>query len=263
MGLSRGSLKLLIRLKEANLIPSRGAIVDLGAQRLDQSFLRERSDIEKMAELFGVADPAALPEPLVSEAGSDGGPPARLFWQWLGLDYASIDVDGGPGSIALDLNVDDVPRTALGRYHLVTNFGTTAHVVNQLNAFKIVHDLVAPGGVMLHDLPAQGHINHGLFNYSPKMFWMVAKSNEYRWFYFDYREHGAAHEFPKNLIDELAAFDSDIVTRSQTFRLFEATVVTALQKRFNKPFVPPLDLEGDAADAFLERYRTVFKPGGR
>jgi hypothetical protein len=77
----------------------------------------------------------------------------------------------------LDLNYDEVPAENRGRYDLVTNFGTTEHVVNQLNAFKIIHDLTAPGGVMIHELPAQGQIDHGFFAYNPKFFHKLELSN--------------------------------------------------------------------------------------
>src|SRR5205085_2282669 len=107
-------------------------------------------------------------------------PMARDFWLWLRFDYAAIDIDDSPGSIPLDLNYDNAPPKEVGRYNLVTNFGTTEHIANQLNAFKVIHELTAPGGVMIHHLPAQGMFNHGLVNYNPKFFWMLARSNGYK-----------------------------------------------------------------------------------
>jgi hypothetical protein len=62
----------------------------------------------------------------------------------------------------LDLDFDGIPTEHKGKYSLVTNFGTTEHVANQLNAFKIIDELTALNGVMVHELPAQGWFNHGL-----------------------------------------------------------------------------------------------------
>ena len=112
-------------------------------------------------------------------------PHARNFWHWLGLGYAAIDIDGSPDAIPLDLNYDDIPKPEKGKYQLITNFGTTEHVANQLNAFKVIHDLTAVNGVMVHNLPAQGMLNHGLVNYNFKFFWMLARSNGYKWLYAD------------------------------------------------------------------------------
>lgn len=265
MGINAKDLALLIRVKEANRIPARGAVVEIGAQQLDNSFLRNRSDVARMGALFGVSGPSPLPGPVPThllEGGiehlSETAPFARVFWQWLGFEYASVDVDGSPGSIPLDLNFDDVPGAQCGKYHLVTNFGTTEHVANQLNAFKIIHDLAVPGGVMIHDLPAQGHINHGLVNYNPKFFWMLARSNDYRWFYFDYREvESGTHGLPQNLVDDVSRYERDFMGRGQNYRLIEANMVVALQKRFDSPFVPPLDLPDSAviSEALADRYR--------
>ena len=49
------------------------------------------------------------------------------------------------------------------------SFGTTEHVANQLQPFKIIHDLAAAGALMLHVLPAGGMPNHGLVSYNPEI----------------------------------------------------------------------------------------------
>src|SRR5205823_3928504 len=75
---------------------------------------------------------------------------------------------------------DDVPPEHRGAYDLVTNCGTTEHVVNQINSFRVIHDLTKPGGgYMLHDLPWSGMFNHGLVNYKPHLFWRLCESNHY------------------------------------------------------------------------------------
>lgn len=269
MGVNARNLDLLIRLKEGEYIPASGAVMEIGAQQLDNSFLRARSDIEKIGALFGANGPAALP--LLSSDGDVGmehlspeAPFARVFWQWLGLEYASIDVDGSPGSIPLDLNQDDVPPAARGKYHVVTNFGTTEHVANQLHAFKIIHDLCVPGGVMIHHLPAQGAFDHGFFNYTPKFFWRLMKSNEYRCIYFDYREdEPGSHEVPEYLAGFVTPYEADFDTRKRRYHVVEANLMTALQKRDNRPFLPPVDLPDFAVvnEAFDKRYRPGLDAG--
>src|SRR5271154_6877868 len=175
MGIGVEDLDLLLRLREEGYIPDRASVMEIGAQQLANNFLKAREKIEKAGQQFGTseASPLVPPNPTyivhgeVEHLGA-AAPPARDFWRWLGLDYASVDIDGSPGSVPLDLNYDDVPKSAVGKFDLVTNFGTTEHVANQLNAFKVIHDLTALGGVMWHHLPAQGMLNHGLVNYNPK-----------------------------------------------------------------------------------------------
>ena len=102
----------------------------------------------------------------------------RAIWRWLGVEYLAIDIDGSPDALALDLNCDAVPAAGRSKYGLVTNFGTTEHVANQANAFKIIHDLTALGGIMVHNLPCH-HPDHGLINYNPKFFWALGRANNY------------------------------------------------------------------------------------
>jgi cyclopropane fatty-acyl-phospholipid synthase-like methyltransferase len=56
----------------------------------------------------------------------------------------------------LDLNHDIVPEDWRSRFDLLINAGTTEHVVNHDNAFRVMHDLVKVGGFMIHEVPVAG-----------------------------------------------------------------------------------------------------------
>src|SRR5262249_50608749 len=208
--IGQGDIQLIIRLRTDGLIPDHPAVIEIGAQQLANSFLEAPADIAALGRLFGVTEPFLRAAPRTAHYTSGGvellaaaAPWARDFWRWLGCRYAAIDIDGSDGSIALDLNYDDVPASELGRYHLVTNFGTTEHVANQLNAFKVIHDLAAPGGLMIHHLPAHGMLDHGLVNYNPKFFWHLARSNRYRLCYMDYRMGTTHYRLPQSIADPI------------------------------------------------------------
>src|SRR5215471_780663 len=79
----------------------------------------------------------------------------------LGIRYVAIDIFEGPHTIVLDLNRDPVPADLDGAFDLVINCGTTEHVLNQLHAFRVIHDLTRVGGQMFHSLPISGHADHG------------------------------------------------------------------------------------------------------
>jgi hypothetical protein len=270
MGIGEADLDLLLQLREEGYIPNRASIMEIGAQQLANNFLAAGEKIEKVGRRFRArgAAPLAVPnstyivhgeiEHLAAEA-----PPAREFWRWLGFDYAAVDIDGSPGSLPLDLNYDDVPKNAVGKYDLVTNFGTTEHVANQLNAFKVIHDLTALGGVMWHHLPAQGMLNHGLVNYNPKFFWMLARSNGYKWLYSDYGSASVTYPFPENIIDNITPFNVGAGERLRDLRVSDAELVVALQKVFETPFVAPLDVMTSTTtdnETLAARYWSVFTP---
>ena len=80
----------------------------------------------------------------------------------------------------LDLNRDAVPEEMRGAFDLVINAGTTEHVSNQENAFRVIHHLTKPSGIMYHEIPAGGMIDHGFFSYQPKFFARMAYQNDYK-----------------------------------------------------------------------------------
>jgi hypothetical protein len=271
MGLTVFSIELLIRLREKGYLEKPTSVIEIGAQQLANDFLRARERREYLGRLFGVTKKLDLPPPKESYIVAGGeehlpetAPPARPFWEWLGFEYASIDIDGSPNSIPLDLNFDSVPDWAKNKFGLVTNFGTTEHVANQLNAFKIIHELTAPNGITMHILPAQGYVNHGLVNYNPKFFWMLARSNDYRWLYFDYRARdNCAADFPANLEEAIMPHEPDIAERKAVYKFVDGGLFVMFQKFRDIEFVPPLDVQTGTRttnEALIERYWTVFGP---
>jgi hypothetical protein len=266
VGMGASTLPLLMSLKRQGHIADGSAVIEIGAQQLDDSFIKATGDIAAAGRLFG----ATTPPPTFAWTGarSDtnvlaGAPLAREFWTWLGLDYASIDIDGSPGSIPLDLNYDEIPPQLAGRYALVTNFGTTEHVANQLQCFKIIHDLAAAGALMLHVLPAGGGLSHGLVAYNPKFFWLLGRSNGYKIVFMTMGWSERDPGLPKDLLDFLALYDREAEAQFADFRMPETSVVVALQKVFDTPFVAPIDVAtGTTTEhaALRERYWSVLKP---
>jgi hypothetical protein len=270
VGLGIDVISLLQRLKRTGEIQRPGSIVEIGAQQLSNSFLRARAELDALGRVFGARGVLDLAPPVEARLAhgslehlAASAPPARDFWRWLGYDYATIDIDGSPGSIPLDLNFDPVPERIRGRFELVTNYGTTEHVANQLNAFAVIHDLAAPKGLMIHALPAQGMVNHGLINYNPKFFWMLARSNGYRSVYMDFRSDRVPYPLPDNVLDFVESFEPGVAGREATYTTADCMLVAVLQKVYDMPFVPPIDVPtGTRTDnpALRERYWTVFKP---
>lgn len=266
MGMGAGVLPLLMTLKRRGYIPNGSAVIEIGAQQLDGSFLGATDDIAAIGRLFGLT--SAPPSFAWTGPRSDtnvlaGAPLARDFWTWLGLNYASIDIDGSPGSIALDLNYDEVPTELIGRYDMVTNFGTTEHVANQLQSFKIIHDLAAAGALMLHVLPAGGMPTHGLVSYNPKFFWMLGRSNGYKIAFMTMGQSARNAGLPGDLLEFLELYEPQAKSDFAAFRMPATSIIVALQKVFDTPFVAPIDVPtGTTTEhaALRERYWSVLKP---
>jgi hypothetical protein len=268
VGVGSEFIEVLISLRTSGLLNQRGAVMEIGAQQLANSFLGASDRLMHLGKVFGIDKPPSLPPPkpsyLTHEPLEITAPFSRDFWHWLGFDYAAIDIDGSAGSIPLDLNYDSVPAEAEAKYDIVTNFGTTEHVVNQLNAFKVIHELTCSGGIMVHVLPAQGMLNHGLVNYNLKFFWMLARSNGYTFIQAHFSQAGESHTFPKDIADFLRTYDPFIAVDLPVIEVVDMGVLVVLQKSFNIPFVPPIDVATGTQtniDSLKKRYWTVFDPG--
>ena len=260
MALNQQFLQLLSWLEREGHLDAGRKVVEVGQQQLNDAFLRATGDIEEVCGLFGVAPPS-LPGPLATDGDlklKPEAPYARTFYEALGYEYAYVDVDA-PGGYPRDLNFDSVPAHLGGRHHLVTNFGTTEHVINQLNAFKIIHDLTAVGGIMIHELPSQGEINHAFFNYHPKFFDRLAHSNDYDVLFFDFRWYEVEYGVPEDVQRLTSRF---VETRDRPrFGASPGSVATVLRKTRDAAFVPPIDVRygSQAPDpAFKDRYGVAF-----
>ena len=269
MGIGSDLIVDLSFLRSAGELEGKNRMIEIGAQQLSNSFLSATDALRDLYVRFGKERSGDDVEILQQEIqhgvlehqGADA-PFARQFWMDLGFEYASIDIDGSPGSIPLDLNVDSIPRSHRGQYDLVTNFGTTEHVCNQLNAFKVVHDLTKLGGLMLHNLPAQGMMNHGLVNYNPKFFWMLARSNGYSVIYFTVQPAGVSYEMPENIQTYIQTTE-EAKKVVEAYRTEDVMIKVIMKKVYDIDFVPPLDVPtGISTDnqELRNRYWTVFEP---
>ena len=95
------------------------------------------------------------------------------------IEYNSVDVCPGLKTEILDLNFDAIPDHLRGHYDVVFNFGTTEHIFNQWNCFEFMHDALKVGGVVYHQLPASGYLDHGYYCYTPLFFREMAQANGY------------------------------------------------------------------------------------
>jgi hypothetical protein len=212
MGLGYGFLVDLLTLKRSGVLEGAYRVVEIGSQQIADNML-EASDL--LDELYALFRKQRIDIGFLSKGNfTDLAPPSRPFWTSLGFTYTAIDYDGHRDSTALDLNTENVPDGLRGQFDLVVNTGTTEHIANQANAFRVIHDLAVLGGIMYHEVPA-GSWDHGLINYGPKFFLLLQQQNNYE----------------------------QVLLRGR--RENDMTIRSALRKRKNKDFVIPLDVPAE------------------
>jgi hypothetical protein len=177
MGLWPKLLEDMCELKRAGFVNRGGRIAEIGQQQLTDQFLHADKLLAEVYQLFE-APRIRLGTPVGADNFTEHAPLARPFWQSLGFEYVAIDLVGD-NIIKLDLNRDAVPLQLQHTQDIVLNGGTTEHVANQDNAFRCIHDLTKPNGIMIHAVPCQGLMTHGLVNYTLKFFWHLCRENDY------------------------------------------------------------------------------------
>jgi hypothetical protein len=89
----------------------------------------------------------------------------------------SVDLGGLPNALRQDLNA---PLDLGGeQFDLVINHGTAEHIFNIAQVFRTMHDHCIDGGLMIHDAPFTGWIDHGFYTLQPTLFYDVAAANNY------------------------------------------------------------------------------------
>jgi len=172
------TVKNLYRLQELNRLGylSPGAsIIELGAQELYCAGMEQ--SVADFFNTFSTTQKLPATDEFIQRVSSKGFTSELL--KKAGFAYKALDIFDGDEVILFDLNLEVPGPDLIGKFDLVTNFGTTEHVIHQYAAFKTVHELTKPGGLIYHDLPMGGYHTHGYFNYNPLFFQHLASSNDY------------------------------------------------------------------------------------
>lgn len=113
----------------------------------------------------------------------------KEYFENLGLDHTSIDLNGLDGALIKDLSSLDDFKLWFNKFDIVTNAGTTEHVEphkRQYEAFLNIHNCCKPNGVMVHILPeVTSHdnsgtwLNHCHYYYDYTFFKFLAKKCNY------------------------------------------------------------------------------------
>jgi len=180
MGVSAKVLSRLLDLSDRGLLPAGASIMELGAQQLyckgSEPFLSEF--VARIRSRNPALKNRSVIAPDELKRLANGGLTSGLL-KACGFQYSAIDIFDAEGTILFDLNCEEPSSEMRNRYDLVTNFGTTEHIINQYLAFKTVHEMTKPGGIIFHELPLAGFHMHGYFSYNPLLFIQLAEANQY------------------------------------------------------------------------------------
>src|SRR5258705_5785987 len=151
---------------------NRRSLLDLGPQDIQTSRAYLMASIARNLDCDPTTAAAAI---------FDGDRPRRdcqkSYYSLFGIhEYRSADLHDDRADYRLDLN-RPVTDANLPTFDVVTNFGTAEHVFDVAQVFASMHELLAPGGLALHVVPAFAFPNHGFYTPNPNVFVEFARAN--------------------------------------------------------------------------------------
>lgn len=183
MALTQGEYDIISAAREADVLPPKPAVLQIGEANWygDVHIRRFVADIRRIVP--DRTRQEELIQELENEILSEKNPYwsfdlARMFYRVF-LDYSSIeaiDMHGTPAAHRLDLN----KPIDLGRqFDIVLCIGTAEHVFNVAQAFRTIHELTAPNGIILVAMPFTGWFDHGFYSFQPTFYFDLAAANGY------------------------------------------------------------------------------------
>jgi len=174
MGINALQVAWMSRLAQKGIIGPGNSVVEFGPQ--DVFCSRQAVEIHGRKHCALSKLSAVLDEMYDGQTRRDVVP--SVFYSIFGVTrYRSVDLIDPRADWMRDCNI---PFTLPEQFDIVTNFGTSEHVFNISAVFRSMHDIVRPGGVMLHVLPAFGDIDHGFYNIHPTVYFDLAAANGYK-----------------------------------------------------------------------------------
>jgi len=108
------------------------------------------------------------------ELGDKQGDRYKKWFTMKGVEHVSVDLNGQGGALKKDLQ----KPLNLGKFDIVTNFGTTEHVELQEPCWRNIHESLRVGGTLISTIPypeTKGWEKHG--KWYPDLTWFVEFAN--------------------------------------------------------------------------------------
>jgi hypothetical protein len=270
------TLTVLEKLHARGCLKSGGAVLDIGSSNL---YGASESGIREFLRSNGATAAAAdsdnirrLSEGSAYDAVSGGKNDvfAGELLEKANISYDAIDIADGYKTTILDLNRENAPSHFVKKFDVVINCGTTEHLLNQYNAFKVIHDATKPGGYIFHSVPCVGYSNHGYITYTTRCFFDLAGYNSYEVVDLWFDGPGGANDLYQPIQDYSSYFPvlTEIAARRdgtafgqalKQFNIPDIGLAILLRKVQDRPFMGALEQStsvGNVPTTVTSQYQT-------
>jgi hypothetical protein len=167
MGITSGHINLLCLL--AKKVKLSGTVVTLGRQKVYGSYQQIKAIFSNAgipADHLVESSPEVMQEAIFKSLG---------FSQVLSVDVSDYEWP----DFKVDLNDATPPPEVIGIADMIYDGGTLEHVFDTRAGLINIHKMLKVGGVVVHDNPINGFVNHGFYQYSPTLYYDYYLENKY------------------------------------------------------------------------------------
>jgi len=181
MGLGISMVKLNFELWRQGLFKDVHHVMEMGSQELHLKL----SDFENFVQMSGIQGYKREDFAILNNWPGSPRLPSRLFYELLGINqYSCVDLNKYYGALPLDLNYPFEDKSHYGKYDLVTDYGTNEHAFNAPEAYRTMHKLCKPGGLLIcAQMVFKGN---GYYMFDASFYEGLAAANNYSILYASY-----------------------------------------------------------------------------
>ncbi|MBT5469252.1 MAG: methyltransferase domain-containing protein [Nitrospina sp.] len=181
MGLGMSVIQNALELHQQGIFSNVNKVVEVGAQEL----YIEMADFEEMIDMAALSNYKRDNFPNLGNWPKRPRCSSKYFFQLLGIEeYYSLDLSKEQGSISHDYNLPFEDKALWSQFDLVTDYGACEHAFNVGEAYRTMHRLCKPGGLII--ICQSLWKGNGYFLYDNDFFEGIAAANNYKILYSSY-----------------------------------------------------------------------------
>ena len=175
MGLGIAQVISILELYKLGYLKDKSNVLDIGSQELHL----KKNDLKNLCAQTKMDISKIDSYPDIDMYPSKPRCSSKYLWESLGIkEYNSIDINEEHGSLNHDLNLPFEKKDYFNKYDIVTDIGSCEHVFNVPEAYKTIHKITKPGGlIIIHQAKIGGN---GYYQFDRFFFEGLAAANNYK-----------------------------------------------------------------------------------
>lgn len=234
MGLALAAVQNTLELWQQGFFKNTKNVVEMGSQEIHL----KAADFEELLEMAGI-------EGYKSEdfANLDNWPcqprcSSKPFYQMLGIEeYYSLDLNKQLGAIEHDYNYPLEDSSLYSKFDLVTDHGACEHAFNVGEAYRTMHRLCKPGGLMVIAQSLFG--GNGYYCFDKPFFEGLAAANNYKILHTSYVIATKADTINGSGLSFHVPMSRELLKSIDLTKVREVCVYGVYQKQVEADFVYP------------------------